>query len=168
MIDKIKKRLKQVFIFGIILIIGALVLAPSKDELLFQNKKKIESLSQELKSNGNYKVYDNKIIYKQLVELEPNNKEYKKGLEKFTKKNHYLTECRISSRESDKKSLKISDSYNEKIRAGKFVKDNTIILSATFTAKNLVGQNLKYKSMYKCNINKNKIELEKISFSKVE
>lgn len=165
MLEKIKKRLKQVGFFAITLIILALVFAPSKEEAQAQKLERIKTL--EAQAQKSIDPYDSMIFYKELLELDPANESYKKNFDKFTKLESYMENCRIKTRSMDQNFLKIPDSYKEDIRAGKFTDENTIVLSANFSGENLFKQKRNFKSMYKCTVLKDDMHINKISFLEI-
>jgi len=166
MLEKIKKRLEQVGIFAVVLIVLALVFAPSKEEAQAQKLEKIKTL--EAKAQKSIDPYDSMIFYKELLELDPANQNYKQNFEKFVKLDSYMKNCRIKSRTMDQNSLKFPDSYSESVRAGKFTNDNTIILSASFTGENMLEQKHSFKSMYKCTVSNDNMNITRTQFSKVD
>lgn len=165
MLEKIKKRLKQVGFFAIALTILALVFAPSKEEAQAQKLEKIKNL--EAQAQKSIDPYDSMIFYEELLELDPANESYKTNFDKFTKLESYMENCKIKTRLIDQNFLNFPDSYKEDIRAGKFTDENTIVLSANFSGENLFKQKHNFKSMYKCTISKDDIYINKISFLEI-
>ena len=147
-----KKGMKFIGVIIIVMVV-ALITAPSQEEKEAELKAEIQKIEKEVSSIPALEVEKNRIAYMKLSEYYPANEDYKRKHEFYKNLESVEDVCFSKSRKLNKDTLMNKDSYDENYdRVGKWVSPKEFITSSSFTGSNKLNMKFTFKAQYKCTI----------------